>query len=860
MRAGGRRRVGGAVLSLVVTVAIIGVADPSGAADPLPGAAVMVSPIGGNQVEPSIAVNPTNPRNLVAGYIDNGRCGVAWSMNAGADWNQAVLAESTDAPPPGLTAFVNAGDPVVDFAADGTAYYLCMNTAHTPTMNAQKTQYVYTSTNGGQDWNDASPTLAIAPAYADDDKGHIVVDTNPTSPNLGNVYVAATDLGSGQVRFARSTDGGASFSTPIPINDADIGFAVNVAVGADGAVYVAWEAEEPAGTPTCPIPPPPAPPATCAIGVRIDRSDNGGQKFDALPGGGDVEIQSTGITLRNVRPMPGRGNGFPYIGTHPTNPNLVYAVWAQPGPGIDDSDIHFSRSTDRGENWSPSVRVNMDVNPPGDFSSQFWPTMAVDPVDGDINIIWYSDENDPDRTDGTPRIDLYFTRSSNDGVSFDTPVRVTQTPSIPTPGAFFGDYLGIDAFGGVAHPLWVDTNLSTTFDAATTQIGPADLSIVKTDLADPVVAGGSVTYDVTITNTGPAEARDVVITDILPAGTSVAATSIPCTSVATGTIECPVDGPLQAGASATVQVTLDVEPSLVHDAGGAVTLTNTAAVSSTQPDPNPLDNSASETTTVLAETDLAVTSLTASGSVLDPIVGGSTTRALSAAISNGGPSSPVDAGVVFAATSGGGLSVALDPTPVAVADLAVGESRTAERTATITCLAPGAHTITFSASVSPDDPATTDPNPVNDSATSVTTIECVVPVAINIHPGSLTNPIQVASGGVVPVAILTTGAGEYGLPLAFDATSVEVDSVRFGTLDVLQLGAGATEIHGRGHPEDSLELDEVTRDGDIDLLLHFRTRDTAIAAGTTELCVRGVFDAGAQEYAFVGCDQIVLVP
>ena len=46
-------------------------------------------------------------------------------------------------------------------------------------------------------------------------------------------------------------------------------------------------------------------------------------------------------------PDAGRGNGFPYIGTHPTNPNLVYAVWAEPGPGADDSDIRFSRSTDR---------------------------------------------------------------------------------------------------------------------------------------------------------------------------------------------------------------------------------------------------------------------------------------------------------------------------------------------------------------------------------------------------------------------------------------------------------------------------------------------------------------------------------
>ncbi|MBT8207374.1 MAG: hypothetical protein KJO18_03800, partial [Acidimicrobiia bacterium] len=87
MRARGRRRIGGVVVSLLVTTAMIAVAYPLGAADPLPGTAVPVSPVGGNQVEPSIAVNPTNPRNLVAGYIDNGRCGVAWSYNGGATWD-----------------------------------------------------------------------------------------------------------------------------------------------------------------------------------------------------------------------------------------------------------------------------------------------------------------------------------------------------------------------------------------------------------------------------------------------------------------------------------------------------------------------------------------------------------------------------------------------------------------------------------------------------------------------------------------------------------------------------------------------------------------------------------------------------
>lgn len=832
------RRVAAALIALM---AVVGVVPPAPAAEPLPGNAVRVSPAGGNQIETSIAVNPTNPRNLVAGYIDSFHCGVAWSDDGGATWTTDVLTESTEA------AFQLAGDPVVDFDAAGIAYYLCMNTANS---NAKKSQYVYRSTDGGATWNEANPALAISPTFADHDKGGLVVDDRPSSPYFGNVYVAATDLTNGQIRFARSTDGATSFSTPLIVNDADIGFAVSLAVGADGAVYAAWEVEQSSGV---------------SVAVRVDRSDDGGQNFGALTGGVDHVIRNVGVTLGGVRPVPpvgtvpGRGNGFPSIGTHPTNPSLVYAVWAEAGPGADDSDIMFSRSTDRGETWSTPVRVNVDVDPPGDFSSQFWPTMAVDPVDGDINIIWYSDQNDPDRTDGTPLVDLYFTRSSNAGVGFETPIRATTSPS--RPGGFFGDYLGIDAYGGVAHPIWVDTTFGTgTFDAATTQIGPADMSLVKTDTTDAAVAGTSITYDLTVTNAGPAEARDVIVSDQLPAGTTLATSSVPCSALGAGLIECEVAGPLPAATSMTVTITLDIDQSLVHDAGQAVTLTNHASVASSQPDPSAGDNSAAETTTVVAETDLAVTSLSATGPSLDPVVGASTTRDLTATVTNLGPSGPVDTAVTFTASADPGVTVTLPATPAAIPALAVGGVKTAEQTATLTCDAPGTHTIVFQATAAPDEAATNDPVAANDSAAHTVTVECLQPVAINIKPGSATNPINQGARGAIPVAVLTTGAGEYGLPVAFDATSVNVASLRFGPLDLLQNGVGAPEKHQRGHFEDSFELDELIRDGDLDLIAHFPTQSTPIPPGTVELCVRGTVEAAGMSYGFVGCDTVVLKP
>ena len=77
---------------------------------------------------------------------------------------------------------------------------------------------------------------------------------------------------------------------------------------------------------------------------------------------------------------------------------------------------------------------------------------------------------------------------------------------------------------------------------------------MKSDLSDPVVAGEDLTYQLDVTNHGPAIARDVVVDDVLPAGTSfVSATGGGTESagmvswnlgdVAAGTIDPLRDGP-----------------------------------------------------------------------------------------------------------------------------------------------------------------------------------------------------------------------------------------------------------------------------------------------------------------------------
>jgi len=112
----------------------------------------------------------------------------------------------------------------------------------------------------------------------------------------------------------------------------------------------------------------------------------------------------------------------------------------------------------------------------------------------------------------------------------------------------------------------------------------------------------------------------------------------------------------------------------------------------------------------------------------------------------------------------------------------------------------------------------------------------VIEIEIDIKPGSFPNSINLKSKGVIPVAILTTED--------FDATTVDADTVRFGPNE-------AEKVHKRAHVQDA------DGDGDLDMVLHFKTQDTGIAPGDTEACLTGQTYDGLP---IVGCDSVRIVP
>src|SRR3989441_699057 len=90
-------------------------------------------------------------------------------------------------------------------------------------------------------------------------------------------------------------------------------------------------------------------------------------------------------------------------------------------------------------------------------------------------------------------------------------------PSSAVPVSEGGAYRWIASYSGDANNNGFTTACNAPNETSVV-IAQADLSITKTDNPDPVNAGATLTYTVTVTNSGPSTAANVQVTDNLPAG------------------------------------------------------------------------------------------------------------------------------------------------------------------------------------------------------------------------------------------------------------------------------------------------------------------------------------------------------
>lgn len=156
----------------------------------------------------------------------------------------------------------------------------------------------------------------------------------------------------------------------------------------------------------------------------------------------------------------------------------------------------------------------------------------------------------------------------------------------------------------VTDPNPGNNNATTT----ATVLSVADLSISK--LGQPsVLAGSNLVYTITVNNSGPSDATNVVVTDPLPPGLTFVSLVTPAGWSATtpavgsgGTIT--INRPSVAANSGSQTFTLTVNvPNAIPD---QIQFSNTASVTTSSLDNNPSNNNATQTTQVINQADISV--------------------------------------------------------------------------------------------------------------------------------------------------------------------------------------------------------------------------------------------------------------
>jgi uncharacterized repeat protein (TIGR01451 family) len=302
----------------------------------------------------------------------------------------------------------------------------------------------------------------------------------------------------------------------------------------------------------------------------------------------------------------------------------------------------------------------------------------------------------------------------------------------------------------------IDSNLSVDFGV----FAAADLQIAKSDSPDPVVAGTELSYTLTITNNGPADATGVTVTDILPpeVSFSTATSSQGSVNENSGAVTANI-GNLADGASATIDI------SVIVNSATTTTISNSASVSGNEIDLVPDNDNTSEPTDVRPEIDLVITK----SDNPDPVIAGhDLTYTLT--VTNNGPShatrvvvtDSLPTGVAFdsAAASQGTASGSGDVVTAQLGDLAVGHSATVSIVASVDPATRG--TITNLASVTANE---TETSIANNTVPEPTTIVPEIDLAITKSDSA--DPVIAGQGYQYNITVTNNGPS--------DATGVTVN-------------------------------------------------------------------------------------
>ncbi len=352
-----------------------------------------------------------------------------------------------------------------------------------------------------------------------------------------------------------------------------------------------------------------------------------------------------------------------------------------------------------------------------------------------------------------------------DGATATITINATVLPEFRATGGTFTNTATVST----STTTLTDSNsANNTASAATTITPEVDLRITKTDTPDPAIAGNSLTYQIVVTNDGPATATNVNVTDTLPAGvTFTSATPSQGTATNNNGVVTGALGTLAPGASATITIIVGV------NAATRGNLTNTAIVAAAETETNTTNNTASTTTTINGSIDLAI----AKTDSVDPIAAGGA-LAYTIIVTNNGPSTATNVVVTDNLSTTGVTFVSGTSTVGTVANAS------GVVTATVGTLAPGASatislntTVPTTRTTNLNNTATvtateTDTNTANNTVSQPTAIAVPGSLAGNVYVDANDNGVRdTGEEGIQGVNIALAGTDVGGNAVTRTATT-----------------------------------------------------------------------------------------
>lgn len=348
--------------------------------------------------EPFIAVNPTQPQNLIAAWmglkLSNGQVRIAIKTRATMDGGNTWSPVNTL---PHFGAGFGSADVSMAFDKNGILYLAYIDYRQAPDSGGV---YVARSLNGGLNWDTPSKAFDAydVPNKRPIDRPWLVVDQSNTI-HAGTLYLTTKPAPwiapPNRNYFKRSTDGGHTWTPIAPVDGGThlVGNLIAAPMAAPGTTSNGL---------FCAVYPSYVPSQNPLPAFYLARSANLGQSFSystviaALPAAQDTNFKS----------------GYRFL-ANPADSNQM--VFLFPNSMNGDADILALHSNDGGLSWSNPVRVNDDPMANGKAQDMVW---AAYNEEGKLAVTWRDRRQANTNGFWNAGYDFYYAISKDNGQSF----------------------------------------------------------------------------------------------------------------------------------------------------------------------------------------------------------------------------------------------------------------------------------------------------------------------------------------------------------------------------------------------------------------------------------------------------------